>query len=564
MKSGLKKLAYASAAGGCIMNSFAAGTEPPVRPNILLIITDDENPNTLSCYDGAVQTPHIDSIAANGIRFSNANVVHSVCSPSRYAILTGRYYDNTTSEEFLRQFPHGSPSCMNNAMVLRDGLDNMVSVLRSGGYFAGYIGKYHLVEHRLLTTTRFWESAGLETYPIDADPRTDKEVNRKIKANYEWWKQRIKDEGFDYVDAIYAANLRELFSNPLNVHNIEWTTDAAVRFLKQRAGEEQPFFLTVATTYPHGPKPELMRNGKYPFSLDADVQLTGEGYVTDRDLSGVLGQSRESFKDVLNEPGMNEKAPFAKWWDAGVGAILNALKENGLYENTLVIYISDHGLDNNGKSTLYEDGVRVPMLMQWPAVISKGQKYDHVVGSVDLVPTVFAAAGVPVPENYLMNGVSLLPVLKGSYEPVRDALLLQMGYARGIKTDDWKYIALRYTEEIEQKINQGLRDPAWTGPNEKEPPPQPYHFLHLQLAQRAAESFPNYFMRNQLYDLKTDPTEITNLFGTAGNANGMKQLLSRELEKQLPHRPYGEFKDCRNPDVFKNAAGAVWHPERKK
>lgn len=546
---------------------FAAQAGPPSRPNILLIVTDDENPDLVGSYDGSVHTPHIDRIARNGVRFTNANVVHTVCSPSRYAILTGRYYDNTTWEEFLRQYPPGQPSCIRNAMVLQDGQDNLVSVLRRNGYVTAHIGKYHLGEnHHLLFSTNHWAQAGLQTYPRDADPRLDPKVNAAMKANHAWWVERIKEDGFDHADAVYAANLRELFNEHLNVHNIEWTTDATVRFIRGREGKEQPFFLTVNTTYPHGPKPEWERGGRFIFSLDADVQLTGEGHVTDRDLSGVLaGETRESVKRFLDKPGMSDKAAFATWWDAGVGAMLDALRETGQYENTMVVYISDHGLHDNGKSTLYETGVHVPLLIQWPARIPGGQEYHPVVGSIDLAPTLFHACGIPLPDGYVMDGVSLFPALEGCREPVREALLLQMGYARGVKTDRWKYIAVRYPAEVERMINDGIRDPSWAADGDEEPPAQPYWFDHLQLARRASLSNPHYFARNQLFDLEKDPEEQINRFDQMPEkARQMRQLLTQAGQRHFPHRPFGEFTPCDDPDAFREAANAVRHPPHQE
>lgn len=148
-----------------ILAGYAVQAEPPARPNILLIVSDDENPDTIGCCGGAVQTPHIDSLARNGVRFTNANVVHTVCSPSRYAILTGRYYDNTFWDEFLRLYPYGTQSCIRNAMSLQDGRDTLVSVLRANGYYTAHIGKYHLADHHLLVTPKQWAQAGLQTYP---------------------------------------------------------------------------------------------------------------------------------------------------------------------------------------------------------------------------------------------------------------------------------------------------------------------------------------------------------------------------------------------------------------
>jgi arylsulfatase A-like enzyme len=460
-------------------------------------------------------------------------------------------------------YPKGMPSCINNFMDIEDDAMNLPAQLRRSGYSTGYVGKYHLTRHDLLGTNRGWERAGLQTYPEDADPRTDPGTDRKMKANQEWWQRHMREIGYDVADAIYPANLREMFNDAANVHNVEWTADAANRFLKSREGKEEPFFLCVATTYNHGPLPFWQRHGRYVYSLDADVRMTGEGVVTNRDLSSVLaGETRAGCRSLVGQPGLSEQAPFAKWWDAAVGSILNTLEETGAADNTLVIYISDHGLNNHGKSTLYETGIHVPLLMKWPGTIDAGRVCDHVVGSIDLVPTVLQACGVQIPKSYIMDGRSLMPVLEGSDDPVREALFIQMGYAYGIKTDDWKYIAVRYPAEMERTISRGEKDPEWTHPS-WEVPDQPYLILHYQLAKWSAEANPHYFARNQLFNLQADPEEKNNLFRQMPEKAGqMKQLLRQKIRTHIPHRPFGEFNGD-DADVFGPAASAVWRPQRE-
>lgn len=536
------------------------------RPNVVVIVTDDEDLHKLGCYGGAVRTPWIDSLAKNGVRFTNANVVHSVCSPSRYAILTGRYYDNNTGREYLESYPHGQPSCVNNFMVLEDDGMNLPSVLKANGYYTGFVGKFHLSNHDLLNSTEGWEAAGLQPYPMDADPRTNPKVNAKMQDNHDWWCQRVREKGFDWAGAIYPANLREGFNIFLNVHNVEWTTEAAVRFLKERKGGKQPFFISVNTTYPHGPAPESKSKGSYTYSLDADVQVTGEGYVTDRDLGAVLagGETRKSCKRLGQEAELADAAPTSQWWDAAVGAIIEALKQNGQYDNTLLIYISDHGLKNQGKSSLYDGALHVPLLMQWPARVAGGWEYAHVVGSIDLAPTILEACGIEKPEGYTMDGVSLLPVLAGKNEPVREALFVQMGYAHGVKTDDWKYIAVRYPPQEEQMLLRGEKSPKWKSWNEDEPRDRPYLMLQPELSRKASVGNPHYFERNQLYHLKQDPEERNNLFAQMPEkAAQMQRLLHQAISEHIPHRPFGEFGPLGDSDAYGHLAKVVIdHPPK--
>jgi len=506
------------------------------RPNVIFILTDDQNTNTVGCYEGLVHTPNIDKLAETGIKFTNANVVSSVCSPSRYSILTGRYYNHSYSKEFLDLYPLGNASCINNFMVLEKDNMNVAAILKDNGYNTGFVGKFHLTDTFLLKNNKQWEANGLKTYPKDSDPRIDKETNEKMKFNHNQWRKKIKKFGFDYVNGIYAANLRELFNDDLNSHNVEWTMDAAMKFIDQQAGKQAPFFLYVATTYPHGPAPERKVDGKYTNSLDNDIQLTGEG-VVDKPFN--VMPSRESVKERFaklkkENPNLPDNAITAIWWDDAVGAIVKKLKETGLDKNTLIIYTSDHGALNGGKTTLYENGVHVPLIMNWVNGIKSGSEYEHVVGSIDYVPTILDVCQAKIPEKMKMDGLSLKQVLEGNMKPVRDALLLEMGYARGIKTDRYKYIAVRYPEEIEQEIKEGKTF-------EQEKLKQPYLMLHKQLASKSAKANPFYFDRNQVFDLLTDPHETKNIFGENSQSDQQfHELMAREL-KNFPYRPFGEF-----------------------
>ncbi|MCX6326140.1 MAG: sulfatase-like hydrolase/transferase [Bacteroidia bacterium] len=506
------------------------------RPNVIFILTDDQNTNTVGCYEGLVKTPNIDNLAKTGIKFTNANVVSSVCSPSRYNILTGRYYNHSYSKEFLDMYPLGKPSCINNFMVLEDDNMNVASILRDNGYTTGFVGKFHLADHFLLGSNNQWEANGLKTYPKDSDPRTDAETNEKMKFNHQVWCNRISKFGFDYVNGVYAANLRELFNDYLNTHNVEWTIDAAMKFIDMQASKKTPFFLYVATTYPHGPAPEQKVDGKFQNSLDNDIRLTGEGFV---DNPFNVMPSRESVKERFQKlkeenPNLPNNAITAIWWDDAVGAIMKKLKETGLDKNTLIIFTSDNGVLNGGKTTLYENGVHLPLIMNWKEGIKSGLEYDHVVASIDYVPTILDVCQAKIPEKMKMDGVSLKHVLKGDNAPVRDALLLEMGYARGIKTDSYKYIAVRYPEKIEQEIKEGKTFG-------KDHLKQPYLMLHEQLASMAAKANRFYFDRNQVFDLQNDPHETKNIYGENSLSDKqLQELLSRELKK-FPYRPFGEF-----------------------
>ena len=230
-----------------------------------------------------------------------------------------------------------------------------------------------------------------------------------------------------------------------------------------------------SSTVNHGPDPGHIREGKYKYPLDADPGYTPEGYVKK---AYDFMPPRDSFKTANLSPKkkfFTDRLASMKWWDAGVGALIQKLEDLGLAENTLVIYTADHGQRNHGKTTLYETVANVSLIMKWPAKMPKGRVYKHIMGSVDYTPTILDICGAEVPNEMKMDGVSFGDVLRGTQKPVRDALLLEMGYARAIRTDNYKYIAVRYPEEIEAEIASGKK---YKGCKVDKTYDQPYLILH--------------------------------------------------------------------------------------
>jgi len=138
-----------------------------------------------------------------------------------------------------------------------------------------FVGKVHIMDHAILQTSN-WTEYGLHAYSVNSDPY-DPAVDAKMKHNHRVYQEIVKSYGFDYADGLYMANLQELFNEALNVHNLEWTVDKALRFIVQE--KDNPFFLYFSTTLHHGPVPWGIREGKYWSSFNADPKLTGEGVV---------------------------------------------------------------------------------------------------------------------------------------------------------------------------------------------------------------------------------------------------------------------------------------------
>lgn len=503
------------------------GVPEEQKPNIVFIITDDQSWDTIQCLGGQVLTPTLDQLRADGIYLSNFHATSTVCSPSRYSFLTGRYAGGCRADHFMRLHPDGQMTRVENNAELEKDRWHLARVLQKHGYTTGFVGKSHVINHNWADRPYDWESFGLKPYPRDADPR-DPEINARMQHNHRMWCEAIKEYGFDYADGIYAANLLELWNEKLNVHNLEWTVSKALDFLDQY--HDQPFFLYFSTTLHHGPDP-----GNPRFALKADPRMTGEGFVAE---GFDVMPSRESVLERNAQAGLPENVAHALWLDDGVAAILNKLNELGLDENTVVFFVPDQGIYRHAKSTLHDYGMKVPMFVRWTGRIPANTTYDRLVANIDFAPTVMDLLGIPPPEDYEIDGRSFHAALFGCPEPIREYLFGEMGYSRAVKTESWKYIAVRYPEEVEWQIAAGQAFPNYAN----HPPPEvPYLTRNTHLGFYSARHNPNYFDRDQLYHLTDDPAENKNVFDQYPEVGRrMQQALTRKLAK-FPDRPFAEF-----------------------
>lgn len=529
-----------------LTESFTMAASPPVkRPNIIYIMTDDQSPIPIEkprCGqarafgfngDGHVYTPVIDDLAKNGMVFTRAYVSSSVCSPSRYSTLTGRYAGRCTGRRFMSDHPKGTLTRVENNTELEEDRPNLARLLQRGGYRTGFVGKCHIIDHHLLggAGKDGRDKSKFMTYDKSADPK-DPQVTKAMTHNHNYWVKRIKEFGFDYVNSVYAANLRELFNDAANVHNVEWKNKAALEFIDESG--DKPFFLYYSETVPHGPAPWVKRGGKYVHGLDADPGYTGAGYI-DQDYPAM--PKRKKIKNEVTQKGKDTDNAWLRWFDHAVGAVVKKLKEKGILENTLIVITSDHGSYNFGKATLYESGVRVPLMMYWPAGIKAGAVYDELVENIDHTPTFLDLAGVKIDKSMDIDGVSLKKVLKGSTRPVRDHLFFEMGYARGVMTKNWKYIAVRYDDKTNRKIEKGHKFDGWEGRKLD----LPYYVRNQHLGYHSGIYNKNYFDSDQLYDLKNDPREKKNIHkSNSEKSKEMKRILAEYL-RTFPQRPFGEF-----------------------
>lgn len=346
------------------------------EPNLIVIMTDDlgyADVGFNGCKD--IPTPHIDSIATNGVKFTNGYVSYSVCGPSRAGFITGRYQQRFGFER-NPLYRVDDPN-----MGVPTSETTIAEALSEAGYHCGVIGKWHLGVHESLQPL----SRGFDEFygHLGGGHRyLPEELTIKDSMS-------AKDEPESYQTWI----LRNHEPVPPTKYLTDEFSDEGVSFVERN--HDKPFFLFMSYNAPHTP-----------------MQATEE-YLA-------------RFADI-EDPKRRTYAAMVSAVDDGVGRILEALRKSGAEENTLVFFLSDNGgpyLKNasqntplrGGKSDIWEGGHRVPFALQWPARIKKGTVYDEPVISLDIFGTIAALSGAKIDPERPLDGVNLIPYLKGKKE----------------------------------------------------------------------------------------------------------------------------------------------------
>ena len=452
---------------------------PRNAPNFLLIMTDDQRQDALSAYGNKIlQTPHMDRIAAEGIRFTEAFVTNSLCAPSRASFLTG-LYSHTHGV-----VTNGAGQVFRNQPGLKDDQATFVHLLRQVGYHTGLVGKWHLRS----------QPSGFDRWII------------------------LPGGGGPYNDPLMTAN-----GMPVQMRGYadDAVGDQALTFLQQRP-KERPFCLLYNFKAPHRNWIPAARYEKAFDDIDIPVPRTFEDRLEGR--PEALRKAEMAVADMpdFSKRGVPETLPreerkrlnlqmMVKNYyrtllsvDENVGRVLDYLDKNDLTKDTVVIFTSDNGffLGEHGlydKRLMYEPSIRVPLLVRYPARVKPGQvDSTHMVLNVDVAPTLLELAGVPTPS--WIHGRSFMPLMPGQSPPWRDAFLYEFyeypaehcaQKHRGMRTDRWKLIHF------------------WEQPEEWE-----------------------------LYDLQNDPDETNNLANRRDHANRLKMLRAKLAELR---REVGDF-----------------------
>jgi arylsulfatase A-like enzyme len=514
----MNRRAFLRAMGaGCAALTFSRGARalspPRKRPNIVMILTDDQDKMSLGAYGGKSLTPNLDRMAAEGVVFDHAYVSSTVCTPSRYSFLTGRYAGRSYSERYEAQCPRGQQGFPSFNMELEPDNMNVGAVLAGSGYATGYVGKYHVGPE--IKRQNECEAHGLKYVDREAAPE---EATAAYRYNELQYRKFLRQRGFTWAKHIYWENVK----SPFAYHNADWTVEAALEFIEEH--RDEPFYLHYCTTLTHGPDKSWSTSMQHP-------RVSGQGLL---DEPATPMATRDELLKEIKDAGLDPEAGHAgyRWVDESVGAILGKLKELGIDDNTLVVFASDHG--SNMKGSLFSlDGVCIPCIMRWPKVIPEGVRCDELIQNIDFAATFFDVAGADVPKRYAMDGRSLMPLLSDQEgDPWRDHLYFEAGSARAVCTKQWKYIAVRYTAEQIEQIKKA--------PPESLPRLMAY-IGRMGIGTRGA-SHPGFFDADQLYDTRRDPREMKNVAGdpkNAGRLRVMQAMLRKDVERL--GRPFGEF-----------------------
>jgi arylsulfatase A len=441
------------------------------KPNIIVLLCDDLGYGDVHCLNperGKIPTPHLDALAKSGMVFTDAHSASSVCTPTRYGIMTGRYPWRTTLQRGVVQ--GFAPD-----LIAAD-RPTVASFLKSQGYHTAILGKWHL---NFLYT----------------DPKTGANLDeRKVPRGLAPVGSKIPDgpttRGFDYFHGFHhAADMECVIENDAVVEHddeinmLPRLTKKAVEYLDERAKDKDtPFFLYLPYGSPHSP------------------------IVPSKEWQG--------------KSGINAYADFVMQNDDSVGQILAALEKNGQRENTLLIFSSDNGcsakdanakeLNKHGhfpsaqyrgyKTQLWEGGHRVPFLASWPARIKSGSTNNSTICLNDIFATCAELLGAKTPANSCEDSVSFLPALQNLPIPSSRKGIVHHSFWGffSYRLGDWKLLLARAGGSGGEKALS--KDPT--------------------------------LPKAQLYNLSQDPTESTNLFETnPEKANELLGVLENDVKR---------------------------------
>jgi arylsulfatase A-like enzyme len=454
------------------------------RPNIIFVMTDDQTARDMSCYGNPIlRTPNMDRIAGGGTRFANCFTTNALCAPARATVLTGCF----SHVNGIR----GNSEMADAVEELDPSIPTFPELLQGAGYQTALVGKYHIRQ----------DPRGFDTWCIHPGQGV-------------------------YFDPVYIENGKRIQKTG---YASDVTTDIALDFLKGR-DTARPFCLVYQFKAPHRPFTPAPRHA----DLYSDVEIPEPAtFDDDYDTRKIAGMA-EDMKFDVSIAGDYEDLPEGlgdrerKRWlfqrfmkdryrnltgvDENLGRVLDYLEENGIADNTLIMYTSDHGyfLGDYGwydKRFMYEPALRIPLVARCPAGGVAGHVSEELVMNVDIAPTILDFAGVEIPD--VMQGQSLKPLMTGDHPA------------------DWRQsVYYSYYENSWELVGKG--DDAMAEPFEYFTPHRvgPHRGVRTdryKLIEYYSEG--DYW---ELFDLAEDPDELRNVYGDPGYAE-VQEEMHREL-----------------------------------
>lgn len=420
------------------------------RPNLIYIVCDDLGYADLGCYGGreaefGAVSPNIDRLAAGGVKFTQGYANSPVCSPTRFALITMRYQYRLRG---AMEEPINSRSKGSTTLGLPPEVPTLPSLLKKAGYHTALIGKWHL------------------GYPPSFGPR---------RSGYDEF-FGIMAGGVDYFTHCSSSGEHDLYIDEDEHHEVGYLTDVlsqrAVDHVHQRAADAKagkPFLLSLHYTAPH-----------WPWETRDDAHVASD---VAKNLFHLHGGDVNTYRRMIHH------------MDEGIGKLMAALREEGLEENTLVVFTSDNGgerfSDNwplvGGKMDLTEGGIRVPWIAHWPAAIPAGTTSTQHCMTMDWSATMLEAGGGQADPNWPLDGVSLLKVLREPAQRFERALYWRMNHRgqRALREGAWKYLQVdgheylfNIAKDERERANLATREPErlqrmraqWEAWNESVPP----------------------------------------------------------------------------------------------
>jgi arylsulfatase A-like enzyme len=396
-----------------------------VRPNFVFLFADDLGYADLGCYGGRSDcSPHLDRMAREGLRFTDGYSNSPVCSPTRFALMTGRwqYRLRGGNDEPIASRHRGNP-----VLGLPPEHPTLASILRDAGYATALAGKWHL---------GFLPHFG------------------PLKSGYQEFFGAMSG-GVDYFTHCDSAGVHDLYEGEDEIERQGYLTDLisdrATQFVERRKGRQEPFLLSVHYTAPHWPW-ETRED-------EAEARRLEKTKIYHFD-----GGSLATYLTMIRQ------------MDEGIGRILEALDRTGAAGNTLVVFTSDNGGERfsdtwplvGKKMDLLEGGIRVPYLVRWPERVRPGGTTTQLATTMDWTATFFDAAGVAPHREHPLDGASLLPVLQNPDATFERELFWRMKFRnqKAMRTGSWKYLSIEGDEFLfdlqadqRERANYAVREP---------------------------------------------------------------------------------------------------------